>query len=58
MIQTVPFWLDYCNTLWASGHYYTSVLLYLPVQIAIVFLHPENIKLYIAVMFGYNFNRR
>ena len=45
--------LDYCNTLWSQGYFYTAVLLYLPVQIATVFLH--NITLYIALIIGANF---
>ena len=42
--------LDYANTLWYSGHFYAAVLLYLPVQVAIVLSH--NITLWIVLCCG------
>jgi hypothetical protein len=47
--------LDYCNTLWAQGYFYSAVLLYLPVQIGIVFLN--NLTLYTALLIGANFQK-
>jgi hypothetical protein len=42
--------LEYANTLWAQGYFYTAVIVYLPVQIGIVLLH--NITLYFVVIMG------
>lgn len=47
--------LDYCNALWASGHFYSAVLLYTPVQVGIVFAH--NFGLYATLLIGANFRR-
>jgi hypothetical protein len=46
-------WLDYCNTLWDAGNFYTAVLLYLPVQVGIVFVH--NLQLFAVLVIGSNY---
>jgi hypothetical protein len=47
--------LTLANTLWANGHVYTAVILYLPVQVASVLA--QNSTVLLALILGVNAER-
>ena len=47
--------LTLANALWESGHFYSAVLLYLPVQVAYVLAH--NFTVLLACVFAGNMER-
>jgi len=46
----MTFFLNYANGLWAAGHFYAAVLVFLPFQVAFVMAH--NFGIYATLVIG------